>query len=66
MNYLEKEKIKNAHNDFFIKDFVEYIYNNPEPKDEDLQKYALYFVENNNLLDSLLDTIDNILVRSKF
>ena len=66
MNYLYKEQVKNAHDDFFVKDFVEYIYNNPQPKDEDLQKYALYFVENDHLLDGLLDTIDQIVKEYKF
>lgn len=61
MNYAHKEQIKNAHEDVFVKDFVEYIYNNPQPKEEDLQKYALYFVENNHLLEDLLNSIENIL-----
>lgn len=64
MNYLHKEQVKNAHDDFFVKDFVEFIYNNPQPKDEDLYKYALYFVENDNLLDGLLNTFENILKNS--
>ena len=61
MNYWHKEQVKNAHDDFFVKDFVEYIYNNPQPKEEDLQKYALYFVENDHLLNGLLNTVENIL-----
>lgn len=65
MNYAHKEQVKNAHDDLFVKDFVEYIYNNPQPKEEDLQKYALYFVENDDLLVDLLDTINDVLKRSK-
>ena len=66
MNYLHKEQVKNAHDDFFVKDFVEYIYNNPQPKDDDLQKYALYFVENDHLLDGLLNTVENILKNTHY
>jgi hypothetical protein len=66
MNYLHKEQVKNAHEDLFVKDFVEFIYNNPQPKEKDLQKYALYFVVNEHLLDGLLDTIDDVLAGYKF
>ncbi len=64
MNYLQKQQIKSTHEDLFVQDFVEFIYNNPQPKDEDLRKYALYFVENDKLLDGLLNTFENILKNS--
>ena len=65
-DYQIKEKIVNSHDDIFVKSFVEYVYNNPEPSEKDLQNYATYFAQNDHLLDNLINTLDNIVKEYNF
>lgn len=69
MSYLDcpiKELIVNNHDDIFVKNFVEYVYNNPNVTENDLKHYTAYFAENAHLLDNLINTLDQIVKEFNF
>lgn len=64
--YKIENQIVDNHDDFFVKDFVKLIYNNPDVSEKDLQNYLTYFAQNDHLLDNLINTLDNIVKEYNF